>query len=94
MPTVSPTAGTVMVITPHMGGGHNSETYWVGGSNVFPLTRAKCIYPLRPNYFRRSDIIAKNCMEGLMGEKNISLDKSKSMTTLASCMALIWFYNE
>ena len=36
MPTAMHTAGTAVFVTPCIGGGHNSEMYWVGGSNIYP----------------------------------------------------------
>ena len=38
MSTDSPTPCTAMVVTPRVGGGQNSETYWVCSSNIFPIT--------------------------------------------------------
>ena len=73
-----------MVITPRMGDGQNSDMYWVGGSNAFPVTRAKSIQARRPNDFRSASIIVRNCMEGLPYEKEPSLEESKSKTTLTS----------
>ena len=38
---------TGTTITPCVGGGHNSEIYWVGGNNISPITRAKSIQAQR-----------------------------------------------
>ena len=48
-PTDLPTDSTDLVITPRVGGDHNSETYWVGGRNLYPDTREKSIYYRMPN---------------------------------------------
>ena len=47
--------------TPRGGGNHNFETYWIGGSNISPVTRAKSIQTRRPNNFRSASIISKIC---------------------------------
>ena len=85
---------TETTTTPCVGGGQNSEKYWVGGSNLFPITRTKSIQTRRLNEFRSASIIAKNSTEGLPEEKNISLDKSKRKITLTSCIASIRSYME
>ena len=82
------------VITPRVGGGHISYIYWVCGSNLFPFTRVNSIQDWRPNEFHNASIIAKNCTEGLLDEKNISLGKSKSKITLTSWIVWIWYYME
>ena len=38
---------TGTTITPCVGCGHNSETYWVGGNNIYLITRAKSIQAQR-----------------------------------------------
>ena len=63
-----------MVITPCVGGGQNSETYWVGGNNILPVTRADSIQSRRHNDFCSASFISKNFMEVLRDEKNISLE--------------------
>ena len=35
--------------TPQVDGGQNSETYWVGGSNIYRITRDKYIQAWKPN---------------------------------------------
>ena len=72
----------IMTISSRMGGSQNYETYWVGGRNISFITRAKYIQDQRPNDFCSDSIIAKNCMEGLPEEKNLSLDEFKSKITL------------
>ena len=83
-----------MVITPRMGGGQNYETYWFGGGNISPITRAKSIQAQRPNNFCSASINAKNFPEGLPDEKKLYLDKSKSKIILTSWIAWIWYYIE
>ena len=78
---------TITTNTPCVGGGQNPETYWVGGRNIPPITRANSIQARRHNDFRSASIIAKNCIEGLLGERNISWDKSRSNITLMSWIA-------
>ena len=80
-PIVAPTAGTVTVITPCVVGGKNYETYWVLGSKLLLATRVKTAQARRPNDFRSTSVITKNCTEGLPDEKNISMEKSKSKIT-------------
>ena len=92
MPTDSPTVLTAMVITPRVGGGKHYKTYWVIGRNILLVTRAKSIQAQRPNDFHNASIIAKNCMEGLPDKKELSLDESKSKTTLISWIACITSY--
>ena len=77
-----------------MGGGHNSETYWVGGRNISPITRTKSVQAQRPNEFRSTSVIVKNFMEGLPDEKKLSLEKYKSKITLMSLIAWIRSYME
>ena len=79
---------------PRLGGGQNSETYWVGGNNISPITRTNSIQNWRSNDFHIASIIAKNCMEGLPDETNISLDDFKSKITLISWIAWIRSYME
>ena len=93
-PTASPTAGTAIVVTPCVGGGQNSETYWVGSSNLLPATRSKSIQARRTNDFCSASIVTKNYTEVLMYEKKISLDKSKSNITLTSWIDLVCSYTE
>ena len=83
-----------MITTPRVGGGQNSEKYWVSGSNILPITREKFIHNRRPNYFRSTYIIAKNCMEVLPEQKNISLDESKRNNILTTWNAYIRSYVE
>ena len=64
-PIASPTPSTVTVITPHVGGGQNYETYWFISSNLLPATRVDTIQARRHNYFRSDLIFARNCIEGL-----------------------------
>ena len=81
-----------MTTTLCMGGGQNYRTYWVGGSNIPPITRANSIQARSPNNFRNASIIAKNCTEGLLEKKHISLEKPKSNTTLTSWISCIRSY--
>ena len=53
-----------------MGGGENSETYWVYGRNISPITISKSIQAQRPNDFCSASIVAKNFIEVLL-EKNV-----------------------
>ena len=83
-----------MIISPRMGGGHNYETYWVGCSNNYPITRANSIQSQIPNDFCSASVIAKNLTEVLPDEKKLSLDESKSKITLTSWIACIGSYME
>ena len=51
---------TGITITPCMGGGQNFETYWVGGSNIHPITRERSIQYQRPYELRNASIIVNN----------------------------------
>ena len=85
---------TGTAITPRVVGGQNSETYWVGGSNISLITRAESIQAQRPNDSRSALIVTKTCTEGLLDEKKLSLDEFKSKITLASWIAWIKSYME
>ena len=85
---------TVTTTTPRVDGGNNYETYWVGGSNLLPVTRDNSIQAWRPNYFCSASIIVRNWTESLPDKKNIPLDESKSKITLASWTAWIMSYME
>ena len=87
-----PNSGTATVVTPHMCGTHNSQTYWVGGGNIYPIMRVNSIQYWRPNDFYCPYIITKNCTEGIAVEKKISFEKSKSNITLTIWIARIKYY--
>ena len=93
-PIASPTPSTVTVITPHVGGGQNCETYWFVSSNLLTTMRANTIQARRLNEFCRASIIVEKCTEFLLDKKNISLDESKSKITLTIWIAWIWSYTE
>ena len=92
--TGTPTAVTTTDVTSYVGSGKNSETYWVSGRNIFPVTKFKSIQACKLDYFRSASIITKNCKKGLPDEKNISLENSKSKITLTSWIYCIWSYME
>ena len=85
---------TETTTTPCVGGGQNSKKYWVGGSNILPITRAKSIQAQSPNDFCSASIIAKNCMEVLPDIFFLPSDESKSNITLTSLIAWIRSYME
>ena len=87
-------AYTGTTTTPCVSGGHNSETYWVGGSKTLPITRENSIQAWRPNAFHSVSIITKNCTEGLPYEKKLSSNESKSKINLTSWIACIRSYTE
>ena len=75
-----------------MGGGNNSETYWFSGSNNYIITKAKSIHARRPNDFRITSIISKNCIEGIPDKKKLPLEESESKITITSWVAWIMSY--
>ena len=71
-----------MTIAPRVGGDKNSETYWVGCSNISPITRAKSFQDQRPNDLRSASIIAKKCTEGPLYKKILPWTNTRSRSIL------------
>ena len=83
-----------MFISPHVSGGQNSETYWVGGRNISPIMRANSIHFRRANEFHSAYIIGKNFTEVLPDKNKLSLDKPNIKITLTSWITWIRSYTE
>jgi hypothetical protein len=74
---------------PRIGGGSDSDTFWVGGSNIPKerRIRPKTLNARRPTDFKSASSVERFCTTGLPEDRKLALDESKggiSFTTWVS----------
>ncbi len=85
IPAPAPVPAPVAAAPPRAGGGHDSDSWWTGGSNVVPGARPKTILARRPTDFRNAEKIETKCKEGLPDERKLGLtEEANSVITLSA----------
>ena len=80
---VAATAGTVTVPAaqpnPRIGGGTGSDSWWTGGPNLTPRTKAHTAHAGRPSDFKSASKVQEACTKGLAENRQLGTadDKEK-----------------
>ena len=86
---VAATAGTVTVPTappnPRIGGGTGSDSWWTGGPNLTPRTKAHTAHAGRPSDFKSASKVQEACTKGLAENRQLgTADDKENTITLTS----------